>query len=140
MVSYARHSAASGTWIVIMPRRPSRIAAARAKPSASGSSALTECQRFVATRGTRPPPQNHTLFTAGSPRASRASFTACECSTICDSLSSWCELERRLRVERQVLLQSCDPALGIDHLQTQPRCEMAIERFAQQVGLVARDV
>jgi hypothetical protein len=28
------------------------------------------------------------LFTAGSPRASRASFTGCSCSTICASLSS----------------------------------------------------
>src|SRR6185312_2756757 len=53
----------------------SRAPESRARPRATGSSALTDRQREAATRGAVPAPQSHRLFTVGSPRASRSALT-----------------------------------------------------------------
>src|SRR5204862_161040 len=62
--------------------------AARASPRASGSSASTRRKDGGSAGASAPPPQNQTLFTLAAPRASRAAFTGCSCSSICASFMS----------------------------------------------------
>ena len=47
------------------------------------------------------------------------------------------KFERRLRVDRQLLSELGNPALGVDRTQAEPRGEMPVERLAQGVGFIA---
>ena len=94
-------------------QRAARMPASCARPSASGSAAATERHGALRLGACGRAPQSHRLFTAGSPRASRASFTGCACSSIWISVSSASSPPPRARRRGRRLRAPGCPAKGV---------------------------